>query len=79
MHFYIHPVLGLNDADIEKLANQLEPHIRGLSVQEVTLRARVKGRAMLLSKLEIFFKTGRKEIELERRCLHTEKILKWVL
>ena len=35
MHFYIHPALELSNADLQEMAREFEPYIRGLSVREV--------------------------------------------
>ena len=69
MHFYIHPVVNLSNRDIEKLAQRLEPHLRGLSVREINLRVRIgdeKSFAPPQNAEIVLRKAGRFRLEIER-------------
>ena len=43
IQLYVHPVVKQSDRELRKLAQELEPHIRGLGVQKVVLRVRSSG------------------------------------
>ncbi|MEC8278003.1 MAG: carboxyl transferase domain-containing protein, partial [Myxococcota bacterium] len=64
MHFYIHPALELSNAELQEMAREFEPYIRGLSVREVNVRIPLIKDGEVQHTEFAIRKTGRHRLEL---------------
>jgi len=68
MQFMIHPVMTLNNQQVTNLSESLQPHLRGLSVQDVSIRGQVrKSTNDIPQNVELKInKPGRYSVEIQR-------------